>query len=91
MRFFFLMIRRPPRSTLFPYTTSSDLIKRGHQQPDLHGQAARQPARLCQPVARAGLRCGFLWMQQQFQPHAPVQKITKGKVTGALFRTLTAQ
>src|SRR5947209_13955622 len=23
--FFFLMIRRPPRSTLFPYTTSSDL------------------------------------------------------------------
>src|SRR6266498_3556500 len=22
--FFFLMIRRPPRSTLFPYTTSSD-------------------------------------------------------------------
>src|SRR3712207_7900025 len=29
MNFFFLMIRRPPRSTLFPYTTlfrSSDLI-----------------------------------------------------------------
>src|SRR6201989_530247 len=24
--FFFLMIRRPPRSTLFPYTTSSDLV-----------------------------------------------------------------
>ena len=23
--FFFLMIRRPPRSTLFPYTRSSDL------------------------------------------------------------------
>src|SRR5687768_18344465 len=23
--FFFLMIRRPPRSTLFPYTSSSDL------------------------------------------------------------------
>src|SRR3972149_4828561 len=23
---FFLMIRRPPRSTLFPYTTSSDLL-----------------------------------------------------------------
>ena len=23
--FFFLMIRRPPRSTLFPYTTLSDL------------------------------------------------------------------
>src|SRR2546422_4780404 len=26
--FFFLMIRRPPRSTLFPYTTSSDLLRR---------------------------------------------------------------
>src|SRR2546422_330180 len=24
--FFFLMIRRPPRSTLFPYTRSSDLL-----------------------------------------------------------------
>src|SRR5687767_15394963 len=24
--FFFLMLRRPPRSTLFPYTTSSDLL-----------------------------------------------------------------
>src|SRR5215813_14474322 len=24
--FFFLMIRRPPRSTLFPYTTLSDLL-----------------------------------------------------------------
>src|SRR3970282_1580389 len=27
--FFFLMIRRPPRSTLFPYTTSSDLFLAG--------------------------------------------------------------
>src|SRR5260370_33090732 len=30
--FFFLMIRRPPRSTLFPYTTlfrSADIIERG--------------------------------------------------------------
>src|SRR5687768_18235963 len=27
--FFFLMIRRPPRSTLFPYTTSSDLQRAG--------------------------------------------------------------
>src|SRR5476651_1677462 len=26
--FFFLMIRRPPRSTLFPYTTPSDLRQR---------------------------------------------------------------
>src|SRR3712207_8924047 len=28
---FFLMIRRPPRSTLFPYTT---LFRSGHERPD---------------------------------------------------------
>src|SRR3712207_9276815 len=34
--FFFLMIRRPPRSTLFPYTSSSDLASyalAGHDDP----------------------------------------------------------
>src|SRR5687768_18355839 len=30
---FFLMIRRPPRSTLFPYTRSSDLIARAARSP----------------------------------------------------------
>src|SRR2546430_6955574 len=29
-RFFFLMIRRPPRSTLFPYTTLFRSVKGGH-------------------------------------------------------------
>src|SRR3712207_9016615 len=35
--FFFLMIRRPPRSTLFPYTTlfrSSKADQRGHRNDD---------------------------------------------------------
>src|SRR2546426_2793912 len=31
--FFFLMIRRPPRSTLFPYTT---LFRSPSEQPDVH-------------------------------------------------------
>src|SRR5256885_9843666 len=33
--FFFLMIRRPPRSTLFPYTTlfRSEILRRGIQPP----------------------------------------------------------
>src|SRR5438270_2888756 len=42
MRFFFLMIRRPPRSTLFPYTTLfrserwRHVVTRGHaQQPGI--------------------------------------------------------
>src|SRR3712207_7923254 len=42
--FFFLMIRRPPRSTLFPYTTlfRSDLrrARRGHDE-----QRVQRPAR----------------------------------------------
>src|SRR3712207_9026476 len=36
MLIFFLMIRRPPRSTLFPYTTlfrSTDVHRREHQAP----------------------------------------------------------
>src|SRR5256885_15278232 len=37
--FFFLMIRRPPRSTLFPYTTLFRSLVAGHRRP------ARQPAR----------------------------------------------
>src|SRR3712207_7826839 len=28
--FFFLMIRRPPRSTLFPYTTALPILHPGH-------------------------------------------------------------
>src|SRR2546428_3888241 len=30
--FFFLMIRRPPRSTLFPYTTLFRSLLRGHRK-----------------------------------------------------------
>src|SRR3712207_7395660 len=49
--FFFLMIRRPPRSTLFPYTT---LFRSDHRRRDAHrdrlrrrlpGGAARGPVR----------------------------------------------
>src|SRR5258705_1706050 len=39
--FFFLMIRRPPRSTLFPYTT---LFRSGHQ-PELVEVVAQQAHR----------------------------------------------
>src|SRR5437762_11686405 len=38
--FFFLLIRRPPRSTLFPYTTlfrSQTKTERGHPRPQLSG------------------------------------------------------
>src|SRR2546428_7330341 len=37
--FFFLMIRRPPRSTLFPYTTLFRSVHRGQHHPHLPGAA----------------------------------------------------
>src|SRR3712207_7470635 len=53
-RFFFLMIRRPPRSTLFPYTTlfrSDDLRAR----PEL-GHVARPPDRRARGLRLGGVR-----------------------------------
>src|SRR5215467_8954374 len=54
--FFFLMIRRPPRSTLFPYTT----LFRSGPLPRLHRLRAGQPRPLPVPVqpARAHRRPG---------------------------------
>src|SRR5260370_23137806 len=44
--FFFLMIRRPPRSTLFPYTTlfRSKIEPPGHGRAPRPGHPRRQPA-----------------------------------------------
>src|SRR2546422_5752925 len=42
--FFFLMIRRPPRSTLFPYTTLFRSETRSHRRPVLR-DAVLLPAR----------------------------------------------
>src|SRR5574341_2610242 len=46
--FFFLMIRRPPRSTLFPYTTPSDLWRdsAGEYQADEPAVVARLSSRV---------------------------------------------
>src|SRR2546421_5963854 len=54
--FFFLMIRRPPRSTLFPYTTLfRSALRRGLH----HGTVRRAHARARRPVpAPADLRAG---------------------------------
>src|SRR2546426_2527962 len=46
-RFFFLMIRRPPRSTLFPYTT----LFRSTQPTSV--PTVREPAPACSPERRA--------------------------------------
>src|SRR4051794_41375837 len=58
--FFFLMIRRPPRSTLFPYTTlfrsSIFSLYPRHQQPHCE---RRKPDRNARPEARRAFRSGL--------------------------------
>src|SRR5438132_1775178 len=49
LSFFFLMIRRPPRSTLFPYTT----LFRSEHRP---GEEGKQPPRLFGVVQVSGVR-----------------------------------
>src|SRR4051812_49751577 len=53
--FFFLMIRRPPRSTLFPYTTLFRSRPRRHV-PDGRLPQVLRPERLRQPRSRSGRR-----------------------------------
>src|SRR3712207_7010133 len=67
MLFFFLMIRRPPRSTLFPYTTlfrslrervvgaAGDVLV---QQPAVVGLSARLPGRAGSGTRAGGRRRG---------------------------------
>src|SRR5260221_4995912 len=52
--FFFLMIRRPPRSTLFPYTTLFRSLHRhrGARHGPEHGRAAGQALRGGKPPGR---------------------------------------
>src|SRR3972149_9114050 len=51
--FFFLMIRRPPRSTLFPYTTLFRSLPQGHLR---HRRRVREGAREAQPGDRKSTR-----------------------------------
>src|SRR5438552_13920482 len=59
LSFFFLMIRRPPRSTLFPYTTLSDLDKRANLDNLIEKAAPEWPINKIAPVDRNILRIGL--------------------------------
>src|SRR4029078_13747704 len=48
--FFFLMIRRPPRSTLFPYTT---LFRSPHSRSHVHQGATNGDHQVKQPKTRS--------------------------------------
>src|SRR6266542_5613641 len=64
--FFFLMIRRPPRSTLFPTRRSSDLVRRierEHRNPDWHGRG-----RLVRVALADGLWPELAWAEYPATP-----------------------
>src|SRR3712207_8962147 len=52
--FFFLMIRRPPRSTLFPYTTLFRSAPRGPRPSCCRGACARRTGPCCRRLWRRG-------------------------------------
>src|SRR5260370_29867707 len=59
--FFFLMIRRPPRSTLFPYTTLFRSIYNNYfKAPWMPDRTEANPNELNQDDARYGFRCCHL-------------------------------
>src|SRR5574339_142152 len=53
MKFFFLMIRRPPRSTLFPYTT---LFRSAASRPGASARSTSAPTATTSPRPRAAMR-----------------------------------
>src|SRR6267143_1620279 len=70
--FFFLMIRRPPRSTLFPYTT---LFRSGPR-----GGLVRD-----RKVIRLTFACFFLFVEATWQLNCSTSDAPQGTRTGLLF------
>src|SRR5437899_7372657 len=66
--FFFLMIRRPPRSTLFPYTT---LFRSLALSSSLANSPRTVPSRAAMsPASRiSALRAGRLWARRRSEEH----------------------
>src|SRR6266496_2000522 len=58
--FFFLMIRRPPRSTLFPYTTLFRSPRRRARRTSLRGLPLRDELGHPAALHLAGRRAGYL-------------------------------
>src|SRR5258705_5582953 len=89
--FFFLMIRRPPRSTLFPYTTLFRSVRQseaGHRVPTREqvafGAAAwtlRTPRRLRLAELAAGIGGRVLARRRMLRP-VPRPRPIRGRVMG---------
>src|SRR5438876_10876091 len=65
--FFFLMLRLPPRSTLFPYTRSSDLLGRDHLLVPM--PAAAGEIGVAVAVPRLGLLAGEAQVRDSVERH----------------------
>src|SRR5215207_9087033 len=84
--FFFLMIRRPPRSTLFPYTT----LFRSRTPPGRWSAATRGRRPSCRRArseehtselqSRVDLVCRLLLEKKKETPRAPVVRLSSGRV-----------
>src|SRR2546428_1305422 len=81
--FFFLMIRRPPRSTLFPYTTlfRSPSIRSARDRagprpavPGPNGRARRSEEHTSELQSRSDLVCRLLLEKKKLLTAGPVQR-----------------
>src|SRR6267143_5238142 len=90
--FFFLMIRRPPRSTLFPYTTLFRSRSRWHckarrrQRPSCHRQRSRSEEHTSELQSQFQLVCRLLLEKKKKIPprrRRDTTSQTKGRPRGA--------
>src|SRR2546422_6831489 len=83
--FFFLMIRRPPRSTLFPYTT----LFRSHRAGPVHQIAGRHLLRPLTDELRCGRRSEEHTSELQSRLHLVCRLLLEKKKTTCSMRCAT--
>src|SRR6266511_5827078 len=84
--FFFLMIRRPPRSTLFPYTTLFRSMRGHHARPQHVGRRHRRPAHRSEEhtselQSRENIVCRLLLEKKKQNKYSRLVIIKKKKKT----------
>src|SRR6202048_3202182 len=82
------MIRRPPRSTLFPYTTlfrsehlgSAGRADAGGATPRLIGRQLRSEEHTSELQSRVDLVCRLLLEKKQSRPHSPAPCLSSASI-----------
>src|SRR2546422_4307248 len=75
------MIRRPPRSTLFPYTT----LFRSGNRPPAHSSVSRWPDRSSRPPAARLGRPGLRWRCRELDRKSTRLNSSHGYISYAVF------